>query len=59
MSCERKEHMKERGIDTDYYCINCEPNIKTGHCDAMILLKANLNHLAGCCMKGYPKLVET
>ena len=57
MTCERKNHMKERGIDVEFYCDNC--TIYEGiNCTGMIQLKASIDHLSGCCMEGYPKVIE-
>ena len=51
-NCERARYLKGEGIDIKPYC-HC-----TGALDCTVLpeLRAILDHSAGCCEVGYPKL---
>ena len=57
MYCERAEHLKQKGIDTEIYC-HCSDDVDF-ECTALDMLKATIEHLAGCCEKGFPKDVAT
>lgn len=57
MYCERAEHLKQKGIDTEIYC-HCSDDVDF-ECTALDMLKATIEHLTGCCEKGFPKDVAT
>ena len=59
MYCERRDHMEIKGIDPTKYCKDCTTDPLTGDCVALTELKIIVKHLSGCCMKGFPAIVET
>jgi len=57
MTCERKEYLRELGMDPDIYCLNCTPNPVSGWCSGLIKINRKITTLLETQMEGFPKLM--
>ncbi|MFH1547025.1 MAG: hypothetical protein ABIC57_00910 [bacterium] len=57
LTCERREYLKNLGVDPDVYCNNCTPNQISGWCSGVSKLTEDVVGLLQYQMSGLEKIV--
>jgi len=57
LTCERREYLKNLGVNPDVYCKNCTPDPVSGWCSGVFKLTENVIKLLRHQMSGFEEIV--